>query len=176
MRFAPTDTSYVMAAWGLYGQQPQPADLSAAFGNPTLPTATGTHYVLGAGVSPVEPLTIDVTGFFTTSTGLAMRNASDQPARAEALVASGSGRTFGAQAQVRLAPVKGFYGWISYTLAWSHVDGDASFGSTLINYRYQLMFEGPGRPAFSPRISLILPTSNSDALDGPGLQCNLPFS
>jgi len=64
----------------------------------------------------------------------------------------------------------------SYTLAWSHVDGDAAFGNTLINYRYQLMSEGPGRPAFSPRISLILPTGSSDELDGTGLQLNLPFS
>ena len=64
----------------------------------------------------------------------------------------------------------------SYTLAWSHADGDAEFGNTLINYRYQLMVEGPGRPAFSPRVSLILPTGNSDELDSTGLQFNLPFS
>ena len=32
------------------------------------------------------------------------------------------------------------------------------FGDALINYRYQAMMEGPGRPAFSPRLSLILPT------------------
>ncbi len=62
---------------------------------------------------------------------------------------------------------------LSYTLVWSHIDGDAEFGSTLINYRYQLMFEGPGRPAFSPRISLVLPTG---AFDSTGVQFNLPFS
>ena len=55
-------------------------------------------------------------------------------------------------------------------------DGDAEFGNTLINYRYQSMLEGPGRPAFSPRVSLILPTGNSDELDSTGLQFNLPFS
>ena len=64
----------------------------------------------------------------------------------------------------------------SYTLAWSNADGDAGFGSTLINYRYQLLDEGPGRPAFSPRLSLILPTGNSDELDSTGVQFNLPFS
>ena len=36
--------------------------------------------------------------------------------------------------------------------------------------------EGPGRPAFSPRLSLILPTGDSDELDSTGLQFNLPFS
>ena len=48
-----------------------------------------------------------------------MRNSSDQPARAEALVPEGSGRTYGGQALVRLDPTRGFYGWLSYTLAWS---------------------------------------------------------
>jgi DtxR family Mn-dependent transcriptional regulator len=65
---------------------------------------------------------------------------------------------------------------LSYTLAWSNADGDAGFGSTLINYRYQLVDEGPGRPAFSPRVSVILPTGSSDELDSAGVQINLPFS
>ena len=65
---------------------------------------------------------------------------------------------------------------LSYTLAWSNADGDSGFGSTLINYRYQLLDEGPGRPAFSPRVSVILPTGNSDELDSTGVQFNLPFS
>jgi len=116
---APTDTTFVMAAWGMYSQQPQAADLSAAFGNPELPTAIGAHTVFGAGIRPIETLSIDATGFYTTSERLAMRNPSDQPARAEALAPSGYGRTYGAQVQVRLMPTKGVYGWVSYTLAWS---------------------------------------------------------
>ena len=39
------------------------------------------------------------------------------------------------------------------------------------------MVEGPGRPAFSPRLSLILPTaSRGFGDDSAGLQVNLPFS
>jgi hypothetical protein len=52
-------------------------------------------------------------------------------------------------------------------------------GDTLLNYRYQAMVEGPGRPAFSPRASLVLPSGNSDDGLGDGswgLQVNLPFS
>lgn len=64
----------------------------------------------------------------------------------------------------------------SYTLAWVNGDQD-SFGDALLNYRYQAMLEGPGRPAFSPRISLVLPTAtNSAGSDSMGLQFNLPFS
>jgi DtxR family transcriptional regulator, Mn-dependent transcriptional regulator len=63
----------------------------------------------------------------------------------------------------------------SYTLVWGSEDGDAEFGDTLLNYRYQVMLEGPGRPAFSPRLSLILPTASGGGGDT-GLQVNLPFS
>lgn len=67
----------------------------------------------------------------------------------------------------------------SYTLSWSGGQGTTGFGDTLINYRYQALMEGPGRPAFSPRLSLILPTGSSDrglGMGSPGFQVNLPFS
>lgn len=52
-------------------------------------------------------------------------------------------------------------------------------GDLLLNYRYQALMEGPGRPAFSPRVSVILPTGadNRGLGDGTvGLDVNLPFS
>jgi DtxR family Mn-dependent transcriptional regulator len=64
----------------------------------------------------------------------------------------------------------------SYTLAWAYGER-FDFGDVLLNYRYQALMEGPGRPAFSPRLSVILPTANDpDVGDSPGLQFNLPFS
>jgi DtxR family Mn-dependent transcriptional regulator len=68
---------------------------------------------------------------------------------------------------------------LSYTV--SYLDGDRAFGAgdTLLNYRYQVLNEGPGRPAFSPRVSLVLPTGsvrNSVGNGSYGLQVNLPFS
>ena len=68
---------------------------------------------------------------------------------------------------------------VSYTLAF--LDGGVSFGAgdTLLNYRYQVLTEGPGRPAFAPRASLIVPTGSvARNLGGGtyGLQVNLPFS
>jgi DtxR family Mn-dependent transcriptional regulator len=68
---------------------------------------------------------------------------------------------------------------LSYTLAWQ--DGLTQFGlgDALVNYRYQLWTEGAGRPAFSPRASLVLPTGRVDSgrgLGSYGLQVNLPFS
>ena len=47
----------------------------------------------------------------------------------------------------------------------------------LVNYRLQVLDEGPGRPAFSPRVSAILPTgSRAIGAHQGGLQVNLPFS
>lgn len=117
-RWAPSEHGYALLAWGLYSQQPVATDLSASFGNPTLPVSTGSHYVAGAGVKP-GPVSVEVTGFYTQSEGLAMRSSAEQPARAEALVGEGAGRTYGAQMMARLDPTGGAYAWISYTLGWS---------------------------------------------------------
>jgi len=66
---------------------------------------------------------------------------------------------------------------LSYSLAGAVGGGDSTFGNVLVNYRYQAMVEGPGRPAFSPRVSVILPTASYTSDDSPaGMQFNLPFS
>lgn len=50
-------------------------------------------------------------------------------------------------------------------------------GDTLINYRYQALTETATRPAFSPRLSFILPTGGRDrGRETLGYQVNLPFS
>ena len=49
----------------------------------------------------------------------------------------------------------------------------------MLNYRYQALEEGPGKPAFAPRFSLIIPTGNRDKGTGNGVvgyQWSLPFS
>jgi hypothetical protein len=67
----------------------------------------------------------------------------------------------------------------SYTVSLSDVREKTGVGDTLLNYRYQALTEGSGRPAFSPRVSLVLPSGSAkDALGNGslGLQVNLPFS
>ena len=49
----------------------------------------------------------------------------------------------------------------------------------LVNYRYQLIDEGPGHPAVAPRLSVILPTGRAESGVGHGvvgLQMNVPAS
>jgi hypothetical protein len=75
-------------------------------------------------------------------------------------------------------PLGGMTHQFSYTIPFSggsalstHVD------SVVLNYRYQALQEGPRRPAFSPRLGLMLPTGReSDRSDHTGVQVNLPFS
>jgi TonB family protein len=119
VRFAPDDRVSFTAAYGRYGAQPQASQLSASFGTPTLPATEGTHFVLGGACKPVGALSVEATGYYTRSEGLAMRSDAAQTALAEALEPSGSGRTYGVQALVRLDPTAGFFGWVSYTLGWS---------------------------------------------------------
>lgn len=75
-------------------------------------------------------------------------------------------------------PAPGMRHQLSYTIPFAgDPDIDAHLGGALVNYRYQLLEEGPGRPALSPRVSVILPTGRSDdASDRPGLQINVPVS
>jgi DtxR family transcriptional regulator, Mn-dependent transcriptional regulator len=76
-------------------------------------------------------------------------------------------------------PVPGETHQLSYTLLFLHNSTHSGFSDLLVNYRYQAMQEGPGKPACAPRVSLILPTGNVDKGLGNGsvgLQLNVPFS
>jgi DtxR family Mn-dependent transcriptional regulator len=67
----------------------------------------------------------------------------------------------------------------SYTVSALDNGDSAGIGDTFLHYRYQALTEGPGRPAFSPRLSLVLPSGEALRLRGSGsagLQVNLPFS
>jgi len=74
-------------------------------------------------------------------------------------------------------PAPGTRHQLSYTLSGGSTGQRASFGDVLVNYRLQVLDEGPGRPAFSPRVSAILPSGREvDGAGDSGLQVNLPFS
>jgi DtxR family Mn-dependent transcriptional regulator len=76
-------------------------------------------------------------------------------------------------------PLGGMSHQFSYTVLGSGDDASRGWNDVLINYRYQALVEGPGRPAFSPRVSLVLPTGDEITGRGEGVvgvQVNLPFS
>ena len=66
---------------------------------------------------------------------------------------------------------------LSYTMGADSLAGSTEYSDMYLNYRFQALEEGPGRPAFSPRLSAIVPTGRKLAGEGfGGLQVNLPFS
>jgi hypothetical protein len=76
-------------------------------------------------------------------------------------------------------PVPGMTHQLSYTIPFSRSGPAAGFNDVMLNYRYQVTSEAPGRPAVAPRLSLIVPTGRQrDGLgDGAiGLQLNVPAS
>lgn len=67
----------------------------------------------------------------------------------------------------------------SYTVAFAGTTGGSGFGDVFLHYRFQALEESAGRPAFSPRVSIVFPTGDSDRGLGdgsPGWEVNLPFS
>jgi DtxR family transcriptional regulator, Mn-dependent transcriptional regulator len=66
---------------------------------------------------------------------------------------------------------------LSYSLSAESAASKSGFGDVYLNYRYQALEEGPGRPAFAPRVSLIVPSGRVEAGAGEGgMQVNLPVS
>jgi DtxR family transcriptional regulator, Mn-dependent transcriptional regulator len=68
---------------------------------------------------------------------------------------------------------------LSFTIPFSGVDGQDGIGDIALNYRYQLLEEGPGRPAMAPRLSLLVPSGDQSrglGVSGLGLQVNVPVS
>jgi len=67
----------------------------------------------------------------------------------------------------------------SYTIPYLAAAGESGLGDVLLNYRWQASTEAGWLPAFSPRVSLILPSGNAEQGLGDGSagwQVNLPFS
>jgi Putative MetA-pathway of phenol degradation len=80
-------------------------------------------------------------------------------------------------------PIYGQDHQFSYTVLGYHLINEGErqhgVGDTFLNYRYQALEEGPGKPAFAPRFTLIIPTGNRDKGTGNGVvgyQWSLPFS
>jgi TonB family protein len=105
------------AGWGVYHQPPAPADLSAVFGNPTLGLESAEHLLGGVAIGSPDVVSFEVTAFRVTSENLAVRSPLPSPLLAQALVATGIGRTRGIQFLLRKQLSRRFFGWITYTLS-----------------------------------------------------------
>ncbi len=116
LRYAVTGEFEAFAAGGRYHQPPAPEDLSAAFGNPRLGLASGTHLSAGERLG-LGPWQLEALGFVKWLDGLAARASDPTPDAARLLEARGRGRAFGASWFVRRRPLGGWFGWLSATLS-----------------------------------------------------------
>jgi hypothetical protein len=116
VRYAPVKAFEVRSAFAQVSQPAAPSDSSAVFGSPTLPPSDARQGILGAKFDAGEGFTADAALFYATSEGLAMRNPAPAPLLAQALVATGEGRNYGAQVVLRQESRGGFVGWVSYAL------------------------------------------------------------
>lgn len=76
-------------------------------------------------------------------------------------------------------PVTGQRHQLSYTLSMVDLERASGIGDALINYRYQLIGDGTTPLAVSPRVSLLIPSGDSDDGLGSGewgYELNLPVS
>ena len=107
----------LLAAAGVYAQPPDPADLSAVFGNPRLGPTSADHVTLGEALQLTRALSLQVTGFAKWMTGLSVRDPSPTPRLTEALLQEGIGHAYGLQLLLRQEPWHGFFGWVAYTMS-----------------------------------------------------------
>lgn len=116
LRWNATDRISAKAAFGIYHQPPLPDDLSAVFGNPTLGPANARHFLVGGAFRLSEPLTFELTSFYSNSSDLAVRSPLSTPVQSQALIQEGKGRAYGTQFLLRHNLVGRFFGWISLSM------------------------------------------------------------
>ena len=104
------------AAFGYYHQSPQPADLSAVFGNPLLGIEHGYNVLGGSNFKFTDQISLEEVVFYSKSSDLVTRSDSPTPLLATSLVQEGQGRAYGTQILLRHELTGRFFGWISYTL------------------------------------------------------------
>jgi TonB family protein len=107
----------LLAAAGVYSQPPDPADLSAVFGNPTLGPSSAIHGSFGEALRITPSLSLEVVVFYKWMSDLAVRDPSPTPKLAAALLQEGVGRSYGVQMLLRQQLWRGFFGWAAYTIS-----------------------------------------------------------
>ena len=144
MRYAFTPAITAKAAFGLYHQLPQPEDLSAVFGTPSLGLSVAEHYLAGASFQLTPTLSVEMTGFYSSSSDLTVRSESSSPVVAAALDQAGIGRSYGTQFLMRQQLFAHFFGWISYSILRSERKDAPDLDWRLFDYDQTYVFTALG--------------------------------
>jgi TonB family protein len=102
---------------GVYGQPPDPEDMSPVFGNPTITQSRAIHLMAGFSFKVRPTLVLETVGFYKKLYNLVSRSENPSPPVAQTLTQDGSGRVLGMQVLLRQELFKGFFGWLTYSLS-----------------------------------------------------------
>ena len=132
LRVRAADRLVLKAATGLFTQLPLPIEIAETFGNPHL--RPQRSFQSSGGFELDLPLDIRVESqvFYNRMFRLprATPNLVEDPdgtVRRQVYADDGEGRSYGLELLIRRELADGFYGWLSYTLAWSEretIDGE----------------------------------------------------
>jgi TonB family protein len=112
--FRATKKLTLTAGAGIYGQPPDPQDMSPVFGNPTIGVSRAAHLSAGVNYKLRPTLTLEVVGFYKRMWDLVSRNDVPPPV-ADQLTQDEIGRAYGGQVLLRQELLRGFFGWITYS-------------------------------------------------------------
>jgi TonB family protein len=122
---------------GLFYQEPAFDQINRDFGNPNLKAERALHYSAGVEWHPIEPLTVDVTGFYKSlsnmvspTTATVERDGVSSEMRYDN---HGAGRVYGGELVARYQTPK-FNAWLAYTLSRSERRDSGSSDYRLFNY------------------------------------------
>ena len=113
----PTPKLALTSGAGVYGQPPDPADMSPVFGNPSIVGSYAVHVTGGFSLKLRPTLTLESVGFYKKLYDLVSRSESPSPPVGQALTQDGTGRVLGTQILLRQELFRGFFGWATYTLS-----------------------------------------------------------
>jgi len=126
--FHATKKLTLTAGGGIYSQPPNPEDMSPVFGNPNLTVSRSVQVSAGAGYKLRPTLSLEVVGFYKRLIDLVSRNENPSPPIADSLTQDEIGRAYGAQLLLRQELLRGFFGWVTYSVSRSerkdHPDQD----------------------------------------------------
>ena len=114
--FRATRKLTLTAGAGIYGQPPDPQDMSPVFGNPTIGVERAAHLSGGFNYKLRPTLTLEIIGFYKRMWDLVSRNENPSPPVADSLTQDEIGRAYGGQVLLRQELLRGFFGWITYSL------------------------------------------------------------
>jgi TonB family protein len=144
IRYAFSPRITAKAAYGELHQAPQPEELSAIFGTPTLGLESAKHYLAGSNIQLTETLAVEATAFYSESQDLVVRTQAQSPFVAQVLAQTGVGRSYGTQFLLRQQQLGRFFGWISYSIMRSERKDAPNLDWRLFDYDQTHVFTALG--------------------------------